>query len=526
MPVVHPKALRVAFSLTLSLFAAACASSPEDLRELPLHERWDTAEKAEQEGDLQRAQQIYEQFFADEALPPAAWRSAALVARLRAETPGYTFAESDDSCRLVPRVLALAIEGDVDTARAGIELLRGRIDDDAEQRGMAMLLLGDLDMRAGDHAAAAEKYASVIAELLMDDYRDGGSQPGDGVVWAALRHMEAAVLLDDWLTARRRLGLVESRSLGDVAVRFANEELRARIRDEFPQWLERVTDKNETRSGVRRQLASRPFVDGVVEQLGEGSVASASDRKMREFELLLTNGDVLTGVVEEGTVLEPSTYVGHGRIDRHDGILEFGLLDRGRLREGIAIAPMGTFDVVDDFEKQNTKVMRGAELRRRESISRHTLRVFRTMYPDDSVAVDYFDRRTGRNLQFHWKDQTIVSVLNKPLKALSDQDRDAEIAADEHYRLYGPTESEDDRAAREWREQNGARAFQFNVEPEDHTCIKCRGVGSLWRGGYVQQNVWAWQEGLNPSDARLRNVTLHQSGGMETCNWCNGSGMR
>ena len=51
-------------------------------------------------------------------------------------------------------------------------------------------------------------------------------------------------------------------------------------------------------------------------------------------------------------------------------------------------------------------------------------------------------------------------------------------------------------------------------------------MGALWRGGYVQQNVWAWQEGLNPSDSRLRNVTLYQSGGMETCSWCQGSGLR
>ena len=120
----------------------------------------------------------------------------------------------------------------------------------------------------------------------------------------------------------------------------------------------------------------------------------------------------------------------------------------------------------------------------------------------------------------------MVSVENRALKALSDADREAEIVSNEHFRRYGLTESDEDRELREWRANNGSRAFQFNVEPEDHTCIKCRGVGALWRGGYVQQNVWAWQEGLNPSDNRLRNVTLHQSGGMATCNWCEGTGLR
>ncbi|MBL8753033.1 MAG: hypothetical protein JNK15_06985 [Planctomycetes bacterium] len=510
----------------VSLLAAACAMSPEATRDLSPLQQWEEAEAAEQAGDLARAQQIYEVVCADDCFPVAAWRSAALVARLRAATPGLTFAESEDAGRLVPRVLALAIEGDVDTARQGIELLRDRLDETHSRRGLATLLLGDLDMRAGDHAAAATKFGSIVTELQMDEYRDGGRWPTECVVWAALRHMEAAVLLDDWLTARRRLGLVEAWNFGVVADRFVNSELQQRVRDMFPQWLERVTDPAEKRVGVRRQLASRPFVDGVVERLGEGSVAVESGRKLREFELLLTNGDVLSGVVEEGASLDPATYVGHGRIDRHDGGIAFGLLDHGRLREGVAIAPLGTFDVVDDFVVQNSVVLRGDKLRGRGSISRDALRVFRTMYPDDSVAIDYFDRRTGRNLQFQWKDRSIVSVLNKPLQALSDQDRAAEIAAEEHYRRYGSVESDDDRAAREWRERNGARAFQFNVDEEDHTCIKCRGVGSLWRGGFVQQNVWVWQEGLNPSDSRLRNVTLHQSGGMETCTWCNGTGRR
>lgn len=236
--------------------------------------------------------------------------------------------------------------------------------------------------------------------------------------------------------------------------------------------------------------------------------------------------DVLSGVVAEGQAFDPSTYVGHGRIDRAGGGIAFGLLDCGRLREGIAVSPKGTFDVVDDFEVQNTKVMRGAELRSNERIQRDTLRVSRTMYEDNSVAVDYFDRKTGRNLQLQWKDLSMVSVENRALKALSDADREAEIVSNEHFRRYGLTESDEDRELREWRANNGSRAFQFNVEPEDHTCIKCRGVGALWRGGYVQQNVWAWQEGLNPSDNRLRNVTLHQSGGMETCNWCEGTGLR
>lgn len=515
---MNHSALRATGPFALALLVAACASSPEASRDLPLHERWAMAEAAEATGDLERAQQLYELFFADEELPTAAWRSAALVARLRANTPGYTFAESDDAFRLVPRVLALATEGDVATARAGIELLRGRIEGQVAHRGLATLLLGDLDMRAGEHAAAAEKYRSVVAELLMDDYRDGGQQPNDVVVWAGLRHMEAAVMLDDWLVARRRLGLVESIALGNVACRFANAELRERVREEFPRWLERVTDTGEQRRGVRRQLASRPFVDGVVEQLGAGVAALESATKMREFELLLTNGDVLSGVVPEGQTLDPASYVGHGRIDRHDGGVAFGLLDRGRLREGIAIAPLGTFDVVDDFTVQNSVVLRGEKLRARQSISRDALRIFRTMYPDADVAVDYFDRKSGRNLQLRLKDLSMVSVLNKALKVMSDQDREAEIAADEHFRRYGPTASEP--------RASDSRAFQFNVEPEDLACLKCRGVGSLWRGGYVQQNVWAWQEGLNPSDGRLRNITLHQSGGMESCNWCNGTGQR
>jgi hypothetical protein len=499
-------------------FAGACVSSPEAILELQPAEQWAAAESAEQAGDIERAEQLYELIFTAQKIPAAAWRCAALVARLREHDPNHLFAESDDSFRLVPRVLVLAIEGDVATARAGIELLRDRIEGVPEQRGLATLLLGDLDSRAGDHAAAAEKYWSVIAELLMDDYRDHGRRPGSVAAWAALRNMESAVLLDDWLVARRRLGLVDAIALGGIASQFANADLCARVREEFPRWLERVTDANEKRAGVRRQLAARPFRDGIVEQLGQGVVAVESDQPLREVELLLTNGDVLTGVVPEGKALDPNTYVGHGRIDRHDGGIAFGLLDRGRLREGIAIAAVGTFDVVDDFQVQNSVVMRGEKLRANQSISRHTLRVFRTMYEDDRVAVDYFDRKTGRNLQFQWKDLSIVSVQNKALKALSDADREAEIASNERFRRYGPTESQP--------AQSSSRAFQFNVAPENHTCIKCRGVGSRWRGGYLQQNVWVWQEGLHPGDRRLRNVTLYESGNMETCNWCNGTGRR
>ena len=171
-------------------------------------------------------------------------------------------------------------------------------------------------------------------------------------------------------------------------------------------------------------------------------------------------------------------------------------------------------------------MLRGAKLRAGDSIQRHTLRVFRTVYDDDRIAVDYFDRATGRHMQLQWHDLGMLSVVNEPMKALSDKDSDEELASNERFRKYGPEETEADAELRQWRARTGSRAFQFNVDPENHVCTKCRGVGQLYRGGYVQQNVAGWQAGLNPSDSRQVVGTLHQSGGMETCNWCSGGGQR
>jgi hypothetical protein len=511
---------------SLLLLASGCATAPESIRELPAPEQWAAAEAAQDGGDLAGAQLMYELIFADQKVPAAAWRCAELVVELRRQEPGKQFAEQDDAFRLVPRVLALALEGDEDTARAGIELLRDRLEGERDRKGFATLLLGDLDMRAGKHAEACAKYWSVTAELLMDDYRDGGQPVSEVAAWSALREMECAMLQDDWLVARRRLGLKDAISLAPAARPYANSELCEHVRAQFPRWLERVTDPDEKRAGVRKQLAQRPFVDGLVQQVGDQAASVAVDSELTEVQLLLTSGDVLTAVVPAGSELVPATFVGHGRIDRHDGAIHWGMIDGGRLREGIAMTAHGLFDVVDDFEVQNTAgPMRGEKLRANGSIQRHTLRVFRTTYDDGQVAVDYFDRRTGRHLQLRLKTLDLLSVTNEPMKALSDADRADELAREEHFRRYGAQESAEDAELRAWRERNGSRAFQFNVDPEEQVCIKCRGVGHLWHGSYATQTAANWQRG-RPHTVLDPNVTVYHSAEMVTCHWCNGTGQR
>ena len=62
---------------------------------------------------------------------------------------------------------------------------------------MATLLLGDLDVRAGDHAAAATRFAGIMCALLMDEYRDRGRRP-------ASLDPAAPVDGDGWAVAQRR----------------------------------------------------------------------------------------------------------------------------------------------------------------------------------------------------------------------------------------------------------------------------------------------------------------------------------
>ncbi|MEQ1633471.1 MAG: hypothetical protein ABL997_13930 [Planctomycetota bacterium] len=472
-----------------------------------------------------RAQEYYEVIFAQQRVPAAAWRSAELVARLRKLEPGRIFAPSDDSFRLVPRVLALALEGDETLARKALLLLRERLADEPAKAAHAMLFLGDLDLRAGRLAEAEQHYWSAAVAVLMGDYRPYGREPSNELGWAALRGIECAALQDDWLTARRRLGMFELIQLGSMA-QYTNQALRDRVREEFPKWLERCTDPQEQRSGVRRQLAARPFTDGVIKQVGNLRTHVASQAALTEVQLLLTNGDVMTAAVPTGTALDPATFIGHGRIDRFDGGIAWGVLDKGRLREGIALTARGKFDVVDAFVAQNSGPLTGDAVRTSSSIQRNALRIFSTAYDGDRIALDYFDRTSGRHMQLRWWDLSMVSVVNEPMKAMSDQKREEDLAANERYRKFGHQETEHEAELRQWRERTGARAFEYNVDPETQACIKCRGVGQIYRGGYVQQNVSGWQSGLNASDSREVVGTLHRSGGMDVCSWCNGTGRR
>ncbi|MFY9340891.1 MAG: hypothetical protein WAT39_00285, partial [Planctomycetota bacterium] len=386
------------------------------------------------------------------------------------------------------------------------------------------LLLGDLDLREGDYRAAAAKYWSVTGELLMDDYRDGGSPPSEIAYWSALREIECAMLQGNWLLARRRLGIVDAIHIAPAGRPYANPALCERVRNGFPEWLDGVKDPAERRAGVHKQLAVRNQFDGKVTRVGD-VVARVVGGEGAEYELLLASGDVLTAAVPRGQTLDPATFVGHGRIDRHDGAIQFGIVDRGRLREGVTIAPVGTFDVVDDFQVQNSVVLPGSKLRAGGNVQRDALRVFRTIYDGDRVAVDYFDRRTGRHLQLCWHDLSLVSAVNEPMKFLSDADRADELAREEHWRRYGAQQAAEDQAAREWRERTGARAFQFNVEPENLTCLRCNGVGTIWQGGYSTQTPATW---IAARDRTVFDIptTVHRSGEMVTCTWCQGSGRR
>lgn len=515
--------LRLVAFFALALFAG-CAASPESIAQLTHDEQWQLAESAQANGDLDTARIAYETIFVEQGVTVAAWRCAEVVAELRRRQPGIVLPEEDDARRLVPRILTLAIEGDIDTARKGIELMQSRLGEEREGLGLATLLLGDLDLRNGDHAAAAAKYWSVTAEQLMHTFRDGGSVPGDLVYWAALREVECAMLQGNWLLARRRLGILDSYHLAPSHYRFANPTLCARVRDEFGQWLASVRDPNERRAGVLRQLAQKPFLDGRVRSV-DGALAHLVDGERTQHEVLLDNGDVVVAAIEQGAAFDPGSYVGHGRIDAHDGRIRFGVLAGGRLREGIELQANGDFDVIDDFQVQNGRRLRGDTLRANGSIQRDALRLFRTVYPDGQVAVDYFDRRTGRHMQLRWQDLSLTTAIHEPMKALSDADRADELAREEHYRLYGAEERAREAELRQWREQHDARAFQFHVEPEDRTCSRCNGVGMVWQGGFSAQVAPTWLAARDRSVYDMP-VAVHQSGAMIPCSWCQGSGQR
>ncbi|MEZ6038247.1 MAG: hypothetical protein R3F29_12255 [Planctomycetota bacterium] len=519
-----PNPLRAAASSIFALWLAACATTHESVASLPDDEQWTLAESAQASGDLDSARIAYETIFVEQSLTAAAWRCAEVVVALRRQQPGLQLPEEDDARRLVPRILALAIEGDVDTARAGLELMQSRLGDERQGLGLATLLLGDLDLRSGDYPAAAAKYWSVTAEALMNDYRDDGAPPRELVYWSALREIECAMLEGNWLLARRRLGILDAISIAPASRRFANPSLCARVRDEFPQWLAGMRDPGERRAGVLRQLAERPFLDGRVKAVGS-AIAHIVEAEGTQHELLLENGDVVVAALATGQPFDPGTFVGHGRIDAYDGRILFGVLDRGRLREGIALKPDGSFDVVDGFNVQNSVRMPGSKLRARGNVQRDTLRVFRTIYDDDQVAVDYFDRRTGRHMQLRWQDLSMTTAIHEPMKALSDADRADQLAREEHYRLYGAAEQEREAALQQWRTQNNARAFQFNVEPENLACFRCNGVGMLWQGGFSTQAAATF---LAAEDRSVYDVpvTEHHSGQMVRCTWCQGSGRR
>lgn len=517
--------MRLLLSLALLALLSACAVTPESIADLPDHEQWQLAESAQANGDLETARIAYETIFVEQRLTAAAWRCAEVVVELRKAEPGLQLPEEDDARRLVPRILALAIEGDVDTARKGIELMKSRLGDDRRGLELATLLLGDLDLRNGDLAEAAAKYWAVTREEVMNDYRRGGSPVGEIAYWSALREIECAMLQGNWLLARRRLGILDAIHLAPSARNFTNPTLCARVRDEFPQWLASVRDPAEQRPGVVRQLAKHTFYDGRVQSV-DGILAHTVDGERTQYELLLENGDVVTVAVEKDAPFDPSSYVGHGRIDAHDGRILFGVLDRGRLREGIEMQPIGTFDVIDDFDVQNGRRNTGSVLRGNDSIQRDVLRLFRTEYEDGFIAVDYFDRRTGRHMQLRFEDLSMTSAIHEPMKALSDADRADELAREEHYRLYGAQEAaEEAERLRQWREEHNARAFQFHVEPEDQTCFRCNGVGMIWQGGFATQAAPTF---LAARDRSVYDVpvTVHHSGQMIPCTWCQGSGQR
>jgi hypothetical protein len=517
--------MRSAFALLVLAMLAACAATHESIAELPDHEQWQLAESAQESGDLETARIAYETIFIEQRLTAAAWRCAEVVVELRRQQPGIQLPEEDDARRLVPRILALAIEGDVDTARKGIELMKSRLGDERRGLELATLLLGDLDLRSGDHAAAAAKYWAVTSEEISHDYRRGGGPVAEIAYWSALREIECAMLDGNWLLARRRLGILDSINLGSAAERFTNKTLCARVRDEFPQWLTSVRDANERRHGVLRQLAKHTFFDGRVQSV-DGTLAHSVDGERTQHELLLENGDVVTAAVEKDEPFDPSSYVGHGRIDAHDGRILFGVLDRGRLREGIELQPNGTFDVIDDFVVQNGRRNTGSVLRGNDSIQRDTLRLFRTEYDGGRIAVDYFDRRTGRHMQLRFSDLSMTSAIHEPMKALSDANRADELAREEHYRLYGAQEAAAEaERLRQWREEHGTRAFQFHVEPEDQTCFRCNGVGMTWQGGFATQAAPTF---LAARDRSVYDVpvTVHHSAQMVPCSWCQGSGHR
>ena len=138
--------MRSAFALLVLAMLAACAATHESIAELPDHEQWQLAESAQESGDLETARIAYETIFIEQGLTAAAWRCAEVVVELRRQQPGIQLPEEDDARRLVPRILALAIEGDVDTARKGIELMKSRLGD--ERRDLRPVRRSDARCRA------------------------------------------------------------------------------------------------------------------------------------------------------------------------------------------------------------------------------------------------------------------------------------------------------------------------------------------------------------------------------------------